>query len=268
MTTTVALEQRSDSKSTDTARAQGRHRDSQLRADAGVPRGGLLQAGLDSGEVKNKQVAEVAKEISENEQEHVQALKATVEQLGGKPAAKPKTKFDDVLAGGEKKILETAASVENLGAAAYLGQAGNIQSKEILAAALSIHSVEGRHAAVLNQAHRQVDRAGRRVRQAGRHGKSPEGRQALHQGLTGRLRKENRCLSNMTPPELAAIEVKGMTREAFIVRGTIAAGSVYGLSTVAPFVRQAIAQGAAGSRHPELRPHSGVPRGRVLHDGR
>lgn len=41
--------------------------------------------------------------------------------------------------------------MENLGAAAYLGQAGRIKSKEILAAALSIHTVEGRHAAALNQ---------------------------------------------------------------------------------------------------------------------
>ena len=43
-----------------------------------------------------------------------------------------------------------AGVVENLGAAAYLGQAGNIQSKEILAAALAIHTVEARHAATLN----------------------------------------------------------------------------------------------------------------------
>jgi len=105
---------------------------------------------LASGEVKNKKVGEVAKSIGENEQEHVVALKATVQQLGGKPAAKPTTNFEDVLAGGEKKILETAASVENLGAAAYLGQAGNIKSKDILAAALSIHTVEARHAAALN----------------------------------------------------------------------------------------------------------------------
>ena len=52
--------------------------------------------------------------------------------------------------GGPDKILQTAAAVENLGAAAYLGQAGNIMSPEVLAAALSIHSVEGRHAATLN----------------------------------------------------------------------------------------------------------------------
>ena len=87
--------------------------------------------------------------IRDNEQEHVDALTATVEQLGGKPK-RPKTNFDAVIAGGATKILETAAVVENLGAAAYLGQAGRIQSKEVLAAALAIHSVEGRHAAALN----------------------------------------------------------------------------------------------------------------------
>ncbi len=42
-----------------------------------------------------------------------------------------------------------AYTVENLGASAYLGQAANIQSKQVLAAALSIHSIEARHAATL-----------------------------------------------------------------------------------------------------------------------
>jgi rubrerythrin len=105
---------------------------------------------IKSGEVTDKQIAELAKSIGQNEQEHVNVLAATVEQLGGMPAAKPKTKFGEVIAGGPQKILETAATVENLGAAAYLGQADKIQSKEVLAAALSIHSVEGRHAAALN----------------------------------------------------------------------------------------------------------------------
>ena len=40
--------------------------------------------------------------------------------------------------------------MENLGASAYLGQAGRIKDKKVLAAALSIHTVEGRHAAALN----------------------------------------------------------------------------------------------------------------------
>jgi len=85
--------------------------------------------------------------IGKAEQEHVDALTATAKQLGGPVAEAPKAVFplDDA-----KSVLELAATVENLGAAAYLGQAAAIESPDILAAALSIHSVEGRHAAVLN----------------------------------------------------------------------------------------------------------------------
>jgi rubrerythrin len=105
---------------------------------------------IKSGVVTDRAVGEAAKRIGENEQAHVEALLATAKKLG-KPAAKPKTNFQPVIDGGEKMVLETAASVENLGAAAYLGQAGRIKSKEILAAALAIHSVEARHAAALNK---------------------------------------------------------------------------------------------------------------------
>ena len=52
--------------------------------------------------------------------------------------------------------------------------------------------------------------------------------------------------TRLAQPELTVIEVKGMTRESFIMRGAIAAGSVYGLSTVSPFVREAMAQGSGG----------------------
>ena len=44
-------------------------------------------------------------------------------------------------------------------------------------------------------------------------------------------------------PELAQIEVRGLTRSAFLARGTLAAGAVYGLATVSPFVSRAVAQG-------------------------
>jgi rubrerythrin len=109
----------------------------------------FYNAVIDSGVVKDMALAETAKMIRDNEQEHVDALTATVKKLGGNPR-RPKTNFDSVLEGGEKMVLETAATVENLGAAAYLGQAGRIKSKEILAAALSIHTIEARHAAALN----------------------------------------------------------------------------------------------------------------------
>ena len=102
----------------------------------------------ESGMLKGK-ILELAKGFGAKEQEHVDALIAMVKKAGGKPAAKPKAKFP---LESEMAILKLAATVENLGANAYLGQAGNIQDKEILAAALSIHSVEARHAAVLNLA--------------------------------------------------------------------------------------------------------------------
>jgi hypothetical protein len=87
------------------------------------------------------------KSIGSNEDEHVQALEGTVKKLGGKPAPKPKAQFPIQSA---DQVLKLAATVENLGAAAYLGQAGAIESPDILAAALAIHSVEGRHASALN----------------------------------------------------------------------------------------------------------------------
>ncbi len=52
--------------------------------------------------------------------------------------------------------------------------------------------------------------------------------------------------NKLAAPELAAIDVQGVNRQAFIMRGAIAAGSVYGLAAVGPFVREAIAQGGGG----------------------
>jgi hypothetical protein len=99
-----------------------------------------------SGLFKGDQLA-LLKSFGANELAHVKALEQTANKLG-KAAPKPKTKFplDDA-----DSVAKLAATVENLGAAAYLGQAANIESDEVLAAALSIHTVEARHAAVLNQ---------------------------------------------------------------------------------------------------------------------
>lgn len=90
---------------------------------------------------------ETIRKFGREEAEHVEALTQAVKQLGGKPAPEPKAEFPLKSA---KSVLELAGTVENLGAAAYLGQAANIESPEVLASALAIHSVEGRHAAALN----------------------------------------------------------------------------------------------------------------------
>jgi len=50
----------------------------------------------------------------------------------------------------------------------------------------------------------------------------------------------------LAAPELAAIDVQGLSRQTFIVRGALTAGAVYGLGAVGPFVREAIAQEGGG----------------------
>ena len=86
------------------------------------------------------------KTFGAEEADHVAALHKVAMSLGT-PAPKPTGKFPVKSAAA---VATLAATVENLGAAAYLGQAPHIQSPAVLAAALSIHSIEARHAATLN----------------------------------------------------------------------------------------------------------------------
>ncbi|MFZ0386284.1 MAG: ferritin-like domain-containing protein [Solirubrobacteraceae bacterium] len=101
----------------------------------------VISSGLFKGAVLS-----VIKTFGAEEDQHVAALKKVAMSLGT-PAAKPTGKFPIKSA---TQVATLAATVENLGAAAYLGQAPLIKSKEILAAALAIHSIEARHAATLN----------------------------------------------------------------------------------------------------------------------
>jgi hypothetical protein len=101
----------------------------------------VIASGLFKGAVLS-----TIKTFGAEENEHVVALKGVAMKLGT-PAAKPTGKFPVTSAA---QVATLAATVENLGAAAYLGQAPLIQSKEVLAAALSIHTIEARHAATLN----------------------------------------------------------------------------------------------------------------------
>jgi rubrerythrin len=93
----------------------------------------------------NGKTLSLLKTFGAEEAEHVAALKAVAEKLGT-PAEEPTGKFPLENA---TQVAKLAYTVENLGASAYLGQAPKIQSAEVLAAALSIHTVEARHAASL-----------------------------------------------------------------------------------------------------------------------
>jgi len=84
--------------------------------------------------------------LAKDEAAHVDALTATIKELGGKPVAEPKFEFAyDDTAG----FLELAQTFEDTGVSAYNGAAPQIKSKEVLGAAGSIVQVEARHAAAV-----------------------------------------------------------------------------------------------------------------------
>src|SRR5688500_13302997 len=58
----------------------------------------FYNAVIDAGVITDKALAETAMMIRDNEQEHVDALTATIKKLGGTPE-KPMTNFDSVLEG-------------------------------------------------------------------------------------------------------------------------------------------------------------------------
>jgi len=99
-----------------------------------------------SGNLRGRAL-DLARRFGAEEQDHVVTLEGTVKGLGGTPAARPKPAFT---LGSPSLILSTMNQLETIGAAAYLGQLDRIKSKQLLAVALAIHSVEARHAAVIS----------------------------------------------------------------------------------------------------------------------
>ncbi len=108
----------------------------------------FYEAVVSSGALSGRE-AELAKKILDNESEHVQALSTAAKDLG-RPVGRPATDFDAVLSGGRDRVIRVAADLEGTGAGAYLAEAANITNDEILASALAIHTVEARHASILN----------------------------------------------------------------------------------------------------------------------
>ncbi len=86
--------------------------------------------------------------IRDHEIAHVETLIETIADLGGEPVAEGT--YDFGYGDDPETFLEVAQALENTGVAAYAGAAPAIENSDLLAAALSIHSVEARHAAYLN----------------------------------------------------------------------------------------------------------------------
>ncbi len=93
---------------------------------------------------------ELASTIRDNENEHVDALMATIKDLGGTPVKAPGVNFGNAFA-SERSFLKLAQTFEDTGVSAYNGAAPGIKSKEVLGAAGSIVQVEARHAAAIRQ---------------------------------------------------------------------------------------------------------------------
>jgi hypothetical protein len=87
--------------------------------------------------------AEAAAQVGAVERAHVKAFRSL---LGRKAIARPRFDFQGVTE-DPRKFLKTAVAFEDLAVEAYKGQAPRLQSKQVLAAALGIHTVEARHAA-------------------------------------------------------------------------------------------------------------------------
>jgi Ferritin-like domain len=93
-------------------------------------------------------VKSLATEIRDNENEHVDALSQTIEDLGGMPVKAPGVDFGGAFA-SQKAFLQLAQTFEDTGVSAYNGAAPMIESAEVLGAAGSIVQVEARHAAAI-----------------------------------------------------------------------------------------------------------------------
>ena len=97
-----------------------------------------------SGAITGDQLA-FAKLVAAHENAHVKGIKGTIRALHGKPVAQPTFDFKGTNT-DPAKFIPTAFVLENTGVHAYLGQAGRLKSKALLAAAASIVTVEARHA--------------------------------------------------------------------------------------------------------------------------
>ncbi len=97
------------------------------------------------GFIKDAETRVFLRTVTDDENQHVAALKSV---LGHHAVKKPKFDFHGDNA-DEKKFKTAAFTFENEGVHAYSGQAFNIKDPKVLAAALSIVTIEARHASVI-----------------------------------------------------------------------------------------------------------------------
>jgi rubrerythrin len=99
------------------------------------------------GEFLQEDLYENLERVGEHEATHVEALTATIEELGGEPVPECNYNFDD---GTFNEFLQTAAVLENTGVAAYNGALAQVEDPALQTTGATIATVEARHASYLN----------------------------------------------------------------------------------------------------------------------
>ncbi len=111
--------------------------------------GTFYARGVDAGLFSGPALAQIAA-IRDHEMAHVDALAGTLSSLGAPVPPVPNLTFPPGTFSDPGTFLGLAATFEPVGIGAYGGAAGALESKDLLAAALSIHNVECQHRVAIN----------------------------------------------------------------------------------------------------------------------
>src|SRR3712207_4751325 len=138
--------------------AQATHEEYVPLGDAGILQfayqlelleGNFYAIGADSGLFVDSFLDQIAV-IRDHEFAHAEALAATIVDLGEEVPAEPAFTFPEDATADAATFLVYAATLEPVGIGAYQGAAPALESKDILAAAISIHNAECQHRCAIN----------------------------------------------------------------------------------------------------------------------
>jgi rubrerythrin len=86
--------------------------------------------------------------LRDNEIEHVDALRATITDAGGRPNDRPRVEFGAEIE-TRGSFLKLANTLEDTAVSAYNGAAPSFENEDFVAAFASIAQIEARHAAII-----------------------------------------------------------------------------------------------------------------------
>ena len=109
---------------------------------------GLYREALKEVPDLSAETKRVVSHLRDQEVEHVDALRGTISDAGGKPNDRPRLDFGTSLA-SESAFLKLANTLEDTGVSAYNGAAPAFESEDFVAAFASLAQIEARHAALI-----------------------------------------------------------------------------------------------------------------------